>query len=104
MDIMTTRTVVNGCRSLVLLATLTMSIGTTVAHANDGYIRNDCNEQAEGKTGEARRHTIAQCVRKKAQANNVPPMLAKISECNNKAGNMVGDARTTFMDACLKNN
>lgn len=104
MDIMTTRRVGAGCRSFLLVATLTMSIGTTAAFANDSYDRNDCNAQAEGKSGEVRRQAIAQCVRKRAQTNNVPPILARISACNDKAGNMVGDARTSFMEACLKSN
>lgn len=102
---MKTTTLKNGCRSLLLLATLGLTSGAMIsqAHANN-YVRNDCNEQAEGLSGEARRQAIAHCVRKKARSDNMPPMLAKVSECNRRAGEMSGDARTSFMDSCLKNN
>jgi len=101
---MKTRNPVNGCRHLLLLAALvTSTLPVTAAHASN-YVRNDCNEQAEGLTGEARRQAIVKCVRKKSQSDNVPPMLAKVSECNRRAGDMSGDARSSFMDNCLKNN
>lgn len=105
MDIMKKTTLKNGCRSLLLLATLGLTSGAMASQANTKhYVRNDCNEQADGLSGEARRQAIAQCIRKKAQSDNMPPMLAKVSECNRKAGDMSGDARSSFMDNCMKNN
>ncbi|MFN3587420.1 MAG: hypothetical protein ACK4UT_07945 [Moraxellaceae bacterium] len=89
----------------VTLATLLLSLmaGPAVATANDTrYVRNTCTEQASGKTGEDRRQFIAECVRNKAKTPNIPPFLAKVSECNRKAGDLVGNARSTFMDACIK--
>lgn len=98
-------TLKNGCRSLLLLATLGLTSEVMSSQATgNSYVRNDCNAQAEGLSGEGRRQAIARCVRKKAQSDNMPPMLAKVSECNRRAGNMSGDARTSFMDSCLKNN
>lgn len=96
---------VNGCRSVMLLATLLMGCGAVIAMANDNNsVRNTCNEKADGMSGDSRRQAIALCVRKKAQASNMPPMLAKVSECNRKAGDMSGNARSNFMDNCMKSN
>ena len=101
---MKTTTVKTGCRSILLLATLGLSSGVMASAAGNAYVRNDCNAQADSLNGEGRRQAIARCVRKKAQSDNLPPMLAKVSECNRKAGDMGGVARTSFMDTCLKNN
>jgi hypothetical protein len=32
----------------------------------------------------------------------MPPMLARMTECNRQAGNMTGEARMKFVDGCLK--
>ena len=87
------------------LAALLFSVmaGPAVATANDNsYVRNNCTEQAAGKTGEDRRQFIAGCVRNKAKTNNIPPFLARVSECNRKAGDLAGNARSAFMDNCIK--
>ncbi|HCT41805.1 MAG TPA: phosphate starvation-inducible protein PsiF [Moraxellaceae bacterium] len=105
MDIMKKTTLKNGCRSLLLLTTLGLGIGANPVMANTSqHPDNDCNSQAAGKSGDARRQAIAQCIRKRAQVDNMPPMLAKVSACNRKAGDMAGDARSSFMDSCMKNN
>lgn len=96
---------INGCRSLLLLATLGLANSVMASQANISHsARNACNEKSDDLSGEARRQAIAVCVREKTQAANVPPILAKVSECNRKAGEISGDARTIFMDDCIKNN
>ncbi|MDP2226349.1 MAG: PsiF family protein [Moraxellaceae bacterium] len=95
------KSVLQGTALAILLSS--MMAGPAVATANDArYVRNDCTEQAADKAGEERRQAIAKCVRNKARSNNVPPMLAKVSECNRKAGDLAGDARSTFMNECMK--
>ncbi len=105
MDVMKKITLINGCRFLLLLATLGLANSVMASQASISHsARNACNEMSDDLTGEARRQAIAICVRKKTQAANVPPIFAKVSECNRKAGEMSGDARTVFMDDCIKNN
>jgi hypothetical protein len=105
MDIMKRTTMKYGCHTFLLLAAVGLS-SSVIASSTDSsnYVRNNCSAQAEGLSGAERRQTIARCVRKKAQSENVPPILAKVSACNQKAGDMTGDARSSFMDSCLKEN
>lgn len=105
MVIMRKTTMIHGCRYLMLLATFGTGLIANVALANNSpSARINCNEQADGLSGEARRQAIAQCIRQRVRTNTVSPILAKVTECNRKAGNMAGDARTNFMDLCIKNN
>lgn len=87
-----------------IFATLTlMLLCTGVSHGQENKNREpqDCNRKAEGMTGSERRRTIAACIRENAHADNVLPMLGKLTECNDKAGNMAGAARSSFVDKCM---
>jgi hypothetical protein len=66
--------------------------------------RQDCAQKAEGKLGSERARIISACVRHNASINTVPPMLARMTECNHKAGDMEGEQRVRFVDKCLGEN
>ncbi|HEX6592671.1 MAG TPA: PsiF family protein [Moraxellaceae bacterium] len=84
-----------------MLAVVILLMGTGMAYGNEDN-REDCNRKAEGTSGSERNRIISACIRRNARANNMPPMLGKMTECNRKAGDMTGDARISFVDKCLK--
>jgi hypothetical protein len=84
----------------IMLAAVTLLLGIGAAHAKEQ--REDCNQKAEGKLGGDRNRVIAACIRRNASVSNMPPMLARITECNRQAGAMTGEARVKFVDECLK--
>lgn len=98
----------NGCRSLLMLAMVGMTaVSSSITHAKSSAdLRSNCNAEAkaDGLTGDGLRQAITRCIRQKSETGSSSPILAKVSECNRRAGNISGDARTSFMDTCLKNN
>lgn len=84
----------------IMLAAVTLLLVVGTAHAKDQ--REDCNQKAEGKVGAERNRVIAACIRRNASVSNMPPMLARMTECNRQAGDMTGEARVKFVDDCLQ--
>ncbi|MCD6061167.1 MAG: hypothetical protein K0R03_628 [Moraxellaceae bacterium] len=84
----------------IMLAVVALFLGIGMAHAKEQ--RQDCNQRAEGKAGTERNRVIAACIRHNASVSNMPPMLARMTECNRQAGDMTGEARVKFVDGCLK--
>jgi hypothetical protein len=84
----------------IMLAAVTLFLGVATAQAKEQ--RYDCNQRAEGKVGTERNRVIAACIRHNASISNMPPMLARMTECNRLAGEMAGEARVKFVDGCLK--
>jgi hypothetical protein len=61
----------------------------------------DCNKEAAGKKGDARRDFMRECMHgDKAGAGS---QQNRMKECNKRAGDKKGDARRAFMSECLKN-
>ena len=60
----------------------------------------DCNKQAEGKTGDARKAFMQSCL----SAKPAPPPKAesKMSMCNKQTAGMSGDARSKAQSECMK--
>ena len=58
----------------------------------------DCNRQAEGKTGDARKTFMSACL-----SGEAPKMTQqeRMTACNTKAGPMKGEERKQFMSSCL---
>lgn len=84
----------------MLAVAASLLLGIATAQAKDQ--RHDCNQRAEGKAGAERNRVIAACIRHNAGVSTMPPMLARMTECNRLAGNMTGEARVKFVDGCLK--
>jgi hypothetical protein len=85
-----------------MLAMALLLLGTGMAYGKeDNSKREDCNQKAEGTTGNERTRIISACVRRNANVNTMPPMLQRMTECNRQAGEMTGDARVKFVDKCL---
>jgi hypothetical protein len=63
----------------------------------------DCNKQATGKTGDARKAFMSSCLKGKA-AMAKPTQQEKMKSCNAEATkqSLKGDARKKFMSTCLK--
>lgn len=98
----------NGGRAFLVAIALGIAASVPpVAQANTSAdTRTTCNAQADadGLSGYERRLAVTRCVRQNGSNGSNTPILAKVTECNKRAGNMSGDARTSFMDSCLKNN
>ncbi len=86
----------------IMLAAVTLLLGMGMAQAKEQ--REDCNHKAAGKVGAERNRVIAACIRHNASVSNMPPTLARMTECNRLAGDITGEARVRFVDDCLKNN
>jgi hypothetical protein len=82
-----------------MLALAILLLGSAAAHAKDQ--REDCNRKASGSTGEDRSRIIATCVRRNATLSVMPPRLARMTECNQLAGNMTGQPRVKFVNDCM---
>lgn len=83
-----------------LLAMLFLCLGTHSALAANDQ-REDCNQKAQGYSGSERSRIISACIKHNAAIDVMPPMLAKMTACNEKAGNMEGQKRIDFVDRCL---
>lgn len=72
------------------------------AHAADKTAQQSlmatCNKNAEGKTGDARKAFMSDCL-----SNKQLRQQEKMKLCNADAADKKGDERKTFMSACLKN-
>ncbi len=60
----------------------------------------DCNKDATGKKGDARKAFMRSCMQ--ADKATATPHN-RMKECNLNAGERKGDARKAFMSECLKN-
>lgn len=84
-------------KRLLILMVLAMVAGT--GHAKDQ--RENCNRKAVGAAGSERNQIIAECIRRNASVNTMPPTLARMSQCNREAGDMTGEPRLHFVNTCL---
>lgn len=64
--------------------------------------RENCNQKGAGVNGSERNQIVAECIRRNAGITNMPPMLARMSQCNREAGNMAGEPRVRFVNSCLE--
>jgi hypothetical protein len=83
--------------AIVLLSPLLL--GAVTAYGND-KVTQDCNKKAKGLSGNEYTRVVTACIRR--NTSTASPMLAKMSECNQKAGSMVGDAREKLVQKCMQ--
>lgn len=67
----------------------------------------ECNSQATGKTGDARKAFMSSCLKGDAPAaaasgKELTPQQQRMRDCNAQAKGKTGDARKQFMSSCLK--
>lgn len=87
----------------IMLAVVILLLGNGLAYGKEGTNkREDCNQRAEGASGNERTRIISACIKHNASVKTMPPMLERMTECNRKAGEMTGDARVKFVDKCLQ--
>ena len=87
----------------VLLAGPAIALATPAAAKTAQQQRmTDCNKQAAGKTGDARKAFMSTCLKGGAAAKTSPQ--ERMKQCNAQAGkqSLKGDARKQFMSTCLK--
>ncbi len=82
----------------LLTLMLVLAAGTSQASER----RENCNQKAAGVSGNDRNQMVAECIRRNAGITNMPPMLARMSQCNREAGDMVGEPRVRFVNTCLE--
>lgn len=85
----------------IMLAVVILLLGNGLAYGKEGK-REDCNQRAEGTSGNERTRIISACIKHNASVKTMPPMLERMTECNRQAGEMTGDARVKFVDKCLQ--
>lgn len=65
-----------------------------------------CNQEAKGKTGDARKAFMSSCLKGEtaAPAKKLTASQERMKTCNAEAGtkDLKGDARKAFMSTCLK--
>lgn len=83
---------------VLTLGVLLLAAGTSQA----GDQRENCNQKAAGAHAAERNAIVAECIQRNARTSNMPPMLARMSQCNREAGNMTGEARVRFVNTCLE--
>ena len=89
----------------IMLAVVILLLGNGLAYGKeDNNKREDCNQKAEGTSGNERTRIISACIKHNASINVMPPMLQRMTECNRKAGDMAGDTREKFVNSCLEIN
>jgi len=73
---------------------------TTPAQNAQQEKMKDCNKQAEGKTGDARKAFMQSCL----SAKPAPPPKAenKMAMCNKQTAGLSGDARSKAQSECMK--
>jgi hypothetical protein len=86
--------------ALCASATLLLCAGPSAAKGNPRMA--ECNKESAGKTGEARKKFMSECLAQKPEAKKLTPQQEKMKECNQRAGAMKGQARKAFMSECLK--
>ncbi|MES2917709.1 MAG: PsiF family protein [Pseudomonadota bacterium] len=64
--------------------------------------RENCNQKASSAASDERSQIIEACIRRNASVTNMPPMLARMSQCNREAGEMSGENRVRFVNTCLQ--
>lgn len=83
-----------------LLSTGLLLLVASVSQAKDQ--RENCNQKATSAAVGERNQIIAECIRRNASVTNMPPMLARMSQCNREAGDMSGENRVRFVNTCLE--
>lgn len=97
----------------VLLITLTCALVCNAAWAEGDKPAKpnkmaNCNKEAEGKKGDARKAFMKECLSAKAPAAETDTPKAKgsqqnkMKQCNEEAAGLKGDERKQKMSACLK--
>jgi hypothetical protein len=87
----------------IMLAVVILLLGNGLAYGKeDNNRREDCSLRAEGSSGHERTRIISACIKHNASVKTMPPMLERMTECNRKAGEMVGNERVKFVDKCLQ--
>lgn len=80
---------------------------TTKAKTPQQERMTTCNQEAKGKTGDARKSFMSSCLKGETAApdKKLTSSQERMKTCNAEAGakNLKGDARKTFMSTCLKN-
>lgn len=83
-----------------LLTLAVLLLAATTAQASD--YRDSCKRKAVGVSGSERSDIVSSCIRSQAATNTMPPMLARMSQCNREAGEMTGENRVRFVNTCLE--
>jgi hypothetical protein len=90
---------------LPLIAALGLACSAGLAYAADGAPNPQhqrmaaCNQEAAGKTGDARKAFMKECLSAKKKASQ----QEKMKSCNRDAGDKKGEERKAFMKDCLSN-
>ena len=88
----------------ILAALFTAALLASTAHAADPspaqkaqqMRMTQCNKDAEGKSGDARKAFMSECLSAKKETQQT-----KMKTCNDAAGEKKGDDRKAFMKECL---
>jgi psiF repeat len=94
--------------ALLMFAALTaLSPAPVMAETAQQNRMKECNAQASGKTGDARKAFMSSCLRGDSPAvaasgKELTPQQQRMRDCNDKAKGKTGDARKRFMSNCLK--
>jgi len=98
----------NMALAAVLVATFSAPLGALAADAAQTLTPQQqrmaqCNQTAQGKTGDARKAYMSSCLKGETPAAAVTPQQQRMKDCNAKAGEqaLAGDQRKTFMSNCL---
>ena len=91
------RTLLAACAASLLLLSAAQATDPTPAQKAQQMRMTQCNQDAEGKTGEARKAFMKECL----SARKTTPQQDRMKACNVEAGVKKGDERKAFMKACL---
>lgn len=84
---------------------LTLATATAADTATPQQERmKTCNADATGKTGDARKAFMSDCLKGNttASGNKLTTQQERMKSCNSKASGKTGDDRKAFMSTCLK--
>jgi hypothetical protein len=95
-------------RLLLLIAAMSvLSSLPVLAETAQQNRMKECNTQAKGKTGDARKSFMSSCLKGAspavaASSKELTPQQQRMRDCNAGAKGKSGDARKKFMSTCLK--
>lgn len=92
---------------LTLVAVLAaLACAPAMAETGQQNRMKDCNTQASGKTGDARKAFMSSCLKGDAPAaapvKEMTSQQQRMKDCNADAKGKKGDERKKFMSSCLK--
>lgn len=98
------KTLIAVLTALLLASSLSLAADAKKPLTSSQQRMVDCNKDATGKTGDARKAFMSACMKADKTPDKAPTTQQnRMKECNVKAGDKKGDTRKAFMSDCLKN-